>query len=185
MSEQTLRIEKVVVTGGRSFRDTARIEADLRALLPLGLRRLAHGGAIGADRRSELAWLAARTQLSREERDRRGLSTEAYPAEWDRYGDSAGPRRNVRMLEAEKPDLVLAYPDTNSRGTWHCVSEALKRGVPVAVWAPWCAPRPHTVDTNGPLPCSWLASDELGRVIFGPKTTHGVLLLRALEVAGA
>lgn len=36
-----MKIERIVITGGRSFTDGARIEADLRALLPLGLRRVA------------------------------------------------------------------------------------------------------------------------------------------------
>lgn len=33
-----------------------------------------------------------------------------FPADWDRYGNSAGPIRNQRMLDEGKPDLVLAFP---------------------------------------------------------------------------
>lgn len=122
-----LRIERVVVTGGRHFRDGARIEADLRALLPLGLRRVAEGWCPlgGADDLARAAW-----------RRLTDKSTEGYPmrTDLDGPGKAAGPRRNIRMLEAERPDLVLAYPDPESRGTWHCMREALQRGITVAVW---------------------------------------------------
>lgn len=50
-TEQQLRVPAVVVTGSRNFRDGDRIEADLRALLPLGLRHVAQGGSgAAADR---------------------------------------------------------------------------------------------------------------------------------------
>ena len=47
-----------------------------------------------------------------------------YPANWDEYGKSAGPKRNYQMLIEGKPDLVLAFhPDIkNSKGTKHIVS---------------------------------------------------------------
>ena len=129
-----LKIEKVVVTGGREFADVARIEADLRALAGVGLRRLAHGGARGCDTRTELAWRKAKP-WPRE--------TEVYEVtseQWKRHREAAGPMRNARMLDAEKPDLVLAYPNpptskTASVGTWDCVAAALKRGIRVVVWA--------------------------------------------------
>lgn len=145
-----LRIEKVVVTGGRRFTDSARIEADLRALLPLGLRRVAQGGngldsQLGGDEppavlrsADTLAALAAAglqldgaTYRVNRAPDDRGTWTGD-----DGHDRRAPLRRNVRMLEAERPDLVLAYPDPDSRGTWHCVAEALRRGHIVAVWAP-------------------------------------------------
>jgi 2-phospho-L-lactate guanylyltransferase (CobY/MobA/RfbA family) len=33
-----------------------------------------------------------------------------FPADWARYGKSAGYLRNVQMLEEGKPDLVIAFP---------------------------------------------------------------------------
>jgi len=124
-----MKIASVVVTGGRSFpeEDGDRIRQDLRTLSALGLERVAHGWAAGADR---IARLWAEDFLG-------SAGTRGYPADWRRDGRAAGPRRNVRMLEAERPDLVLAYPIRDSRGTWNCVTEALARGITVAVWAPW------------------------------------------------
>lgn len=117
-----LRIEKVVVTGGRGFTDAQRIAEDLDVLLSLGLLRVAHGDAAGADALAEQAFLSG--------------VTKKYAADWKSHRRRAGLIRNVRMLEAEQPDLVLAYPDPLSSGTWHCVREALRRRISVLVWAP-------------------------------------------------
>lgn len=133
-----LRIERVVVTGGRKFTDGARIEADLRALLPLGLQRVAQGGARGADG-------LARATACRLHDESGAIEVAVYFADWEAYGHRAGPLRNIQMLEAERPDLVLAYPDPDSRGTWHCVREALKRGVPVVLWGSGAKDGPHVV----------------------------------------
>lgn len=56
------------------------------------------------------------------------------PANWTKYGISAGLRRNILMLEKYKPILVLAFlmhPET--RGTAHCITEATKRNIPVQI----------------------------------------------------
>jgi hypothetical protein len=130
-----LRIERVVAGGGRGFTDYDRIEDDLRALLPLGLKRVAEGASNGggADWLAHDAWwkVAAR-------------STARYPVRADIDGRHRGaPRnRNVRMLDVElrlaqeagETLLGLFYPDPKSSGTWHCVREAVKRGVTVVVW---------------------------------------------------
>ena len=56
-----------------------------------------------------------------------------FPANWDRYGRSAGPRRNIQMLEKGKPDVVYAFHDNlaKSKGTKHMVKIAKEAGVPV------------------------------------------------------
>lgn len=159
-----MKIERVVVTGGQDFTDEARIEADLRALLPVGLRRVAQGGhnvdeqfgQAETPRRirsaDALAWLVtARLHLDgatyRVNRDVE-ISTDAagdtqtvyrlpVPPDVDGGWPSAGPRRSKRMLLVEKPDLVLAYPDRKSKGTWHCIIEAMNQKYMVSIWAPW------------------------------------------------
>lgn len=53
-----------------------------------------------------------------------------YPAQWSLHGRSAGPRRNQRMLDEGRPDLVLAFP--GARGTADLVRRAQAAGVLVA-----------------------------------------------------
>lgn len=54
-----------------------------------------------------------------------------FPADWDKYGKKAGPIRNQQMLDEGKPDLVIAFPTKNSRGTYDMIRRAEKAGVPV------------------------------------------------------
>lgn len=55
-----------------------------------------------------------------------------YPvalADWQKYGKAAGPRRNQRMLDEGKPDLVLAFP--GGAGTADMVRRARQANVTV------------------------------------------------------
>ncbi len=44
-----------------------------------------------------------------------GFKVEKYPANWKRYGRSAGPRRNKQL--AEVSDYVICFWDEKSKGT--------------------------------------------------------------------
>lgn len=159
-----LRVPNVVITGGRDFHDGERIETDLRALLPFGLARVAQGGngvkcgrcngrgghcpccrgtglptghceiCTPLDRLTTsadaLAWRAMH---------RLGLAGDTYrvDARLDGRWPVCGPCRNRRMLRAERPALVLAYPTVSSKGTWSCIEEAWRLRIPVLVWIDW------------------------------------------------
>lgn len=53
-----------------------------------GLHEVVHGGARGADAAAS-AFLAERPEVEET----------VFPADWDRYGKAAGPRRNQAMVE--------------------------------------------------------------------------------------
>lgn len=57
------------------------------------------------------------------------LPTMQFPANWDKYGKSAGAIRNTQMLKVGQPDLVVAFP--GGRGTDHMKSIARAAGVEV------------------------------------------------------
>lgn len=78
---------------------------------------LIEGDAPGADR---LAGRWAR---------RSNVETIKFPAEWRKYGRSAGHRRNQQMLDEGKPDLVVAFP--GGRGTADMVRRAEAAGIEV------------------------------------------------------
>jgi YspA, cpYpsA-related SLOG family len=46
-----------------------------------------------------------------------GLKELSFPANWEKYGKSAGPKRNRQMLEEASPDLVIAFP--GGKGTFN------------------------------------------------------------------
>jgi len=57
-----------------------------------------------------------------------GLKVIGYQAEWNKYGKSAGPRREKQMLQ-ETPDMVIAFHSSidASRGTKDMVTGLTER----------------------------------------------------------
>ena len=60
-----------------------------------------------------------------------GYRLEKYPADWEKYGKSAGPRRNRQM--AEICDYVICFWDGNSSGTKSMISCAIKCNKPLRI----------------------------------------------------
>ncbi len=98
---------RLVVTGSREWTDRAAVEEALRRL-PVG--RLAHGACVwgGLD------------EIADEVGKALGWDVQGYPVR-----DGEWPTaRNIRMVDAELPDIVLAFPLPGSKGTWHCARYA-------------------------------------------------------------
>ena len=115
---------RVLVCGGRDYRDRDRVFAVLHALMVKseGIDAIIEGGARGADR------------LAREFAKAYSTRCITYEADWDAHGSFAGPMRNKVMLEDGQPDLVVAFP--GGAGTRDMVRKARKAGVDVVEIAP-------------------------------------------------
>ena len=79
------------------------------------------GGMTGADHGAELfeATLPGRTE---------GRHMQ-FKADWNRYGRSAGPKRNRQMIRDALPDLGIAFPGHD--GTADMLSAMNDAGIPV------------------------------------------------------
>ena len=111
---------RVLVCGSRNWDDWFTIYDCLdRVASVIKIETVIEGGATGADR------------YGRNWANRHGIPVETYPADWERYGLRAGGLRNARMLHEGRPDLVIAFPLPNSRGTWNMVKTARDAGVKV------------------------------------------------------
>jgi len=115
---------KVLVTGSRNHDPEwvcGRILEWLAGQPEWGQRlTIIHGDATGADQGAHLA--SVRIPECAEVR---------VPAQWETFGRSAGPRRNVEMLDDYEPHVVLAFPVGESRGTRHCMAAARERSIGV------------------------------------------------------
>jgi predicted polyphosphate/ATP-dependent NAD kinase len=110
-------MRRIAVTGGRDFGNLRMV---MEAFDEVGLCKddvLVHGGCRGADD------LCARTAYFKY-----NAKTEAYYADWKKYGRAAGPKRNREMLESGI-DLLIAFP--GGKGTFNCVMTARGLGIPV------------------------------------------------------
>lgn len=104
----------LAVTGGRDHTpDGFAASWLLGKLSELGATRLLHGNARGVDR-----W-AARTVGT--------FPIKKFDADWERYGKSAGHRRNAEMIK--HADALLAFP--GGVGTANCIEHARRKGIPV------------------------------------------------------
>ncbi len=60
-----------------------------------------------------------------------GFKVEKYPGDWEKYGRSAGPRRNRQM--AEISDYVICFWDSKSSGTKSMINCAIKYNKPIKI----------------------------------------------------
>lgn len=106
---------RVIVTGGRSYSDRARVYSVLDFVnRNAGISLLNHGGACGADALAH-EWAASR-----------GVSECVHHADWKHYGPSAGPKRNQDMVD-HGADLAIAFP--GGKGTHDCLMRCLRAGI--------------------------------------------------------
>lgn len=109
---------KILVCGGRDYADKERVARALDAVHKKHrITLLIEGGASGADA-CGLVWAVTRR-----------VATKTIEADWAKYGRSAGPKRNQRMLDEGKPDAVVAFP--GGTGTADMVRRAKRANIPV------------------------------------------------------
>lgn len=108
---------RVLVCGGRDYKDYHTVAVYLNQCLPSRPTTIIEGGAHGAD---ELARKWARVAE---------VPVETYVANWKLLGPKAGPIRNQAMLDQGKPDIVVAFP--GGRGTADMVRRARAANIPV------------------------------------------------------
>ena len=75
-----------------------------------------------------------------------GLPVAKFPAEWDKYGKSAGYRRNLEMVEYAKQRpgkaAVIVFWNGESHGAIHTAANASGSGIPVyMIQLRWSEPR--------------------------------------------
>jgi hypothetical protein len=109
---------KVIICGGRDFKNWPMLDARLSAIhAETSFDRVATGAAPGADTLAD-TWARSR-----------GIRVECYYALWQTHGKAAGPIRNQKMLDDEQPDMVIAFP--GGKGTADMVQRARAANIKV------------------------------------------------------
>lgn len=112
---------KVIIAGSRDITDP-QVLLDALQEIDWQISQVVCGMARGADKLG-YDWAKANN-----------VPIAEFPADWNRYGKSAGYKRNVEM--ARNADALLALWDGRSRGTSNMIYIAACQGLRVHVFNP-------------------------------------------------
>lgn len=101
---------KYIIAGSRDFTD---FELMGKVLKEFEVSEIVCGGARGAD------------LLGKEYGEKYNIPVKMFPADWKKFKNAAGPKRNIEM--AEYADALIAFWDGESTGTAHMIKEAHRR----------------------------------------------------------
>lgn len=113
---------KVIIAGGRKFNDYDLLYKNCDKVLRIKKNEIeiVSGTANGADKLGE--------RYAKE----KGYPIKQFPANWDKYGKSAGYKRNEEM--AKYADGLIAFWDGKSKGTKHMIDLAKQYELKVKVF---------------------------------------------------
>lgn len=113
---------RVIVAGSRQFTDYSLLCSELDRLLAYKFSegvQIVCGEARGAD------------SLGKQYALDRGLDVASFPANWNKYGNSAGYIRNKEM--ADNADALVVFWDGVSPGTKNMIEIAYSKKLPIRI----------------------------------------------------
>lgn len=116
-------LKRVAIVGSRTFEDYTAMERFIRHICEtenIIPSVIISGGARGAD------LLAVRFA------NEHGIKLMEYKPEWNKYGKSAGFKRNVEIID--DCDVCLAFWDGESKGTKHDIDLCKEKGKPCYIY---------------------------------------------------
>jgi hypothetical protein len=116
-----MNMSRVAIIGSRDFVDYKVLSKTINDCHKIiAITHIISGGAKGADS------LGARWAKEN------NVELIEYLPDWDRYGKSAGFKRNTTIIESA--DFVIAFWDMKSKGTADSIRKALNFGLNVLVY---------------------------------------------------
>lgn len=113
----------IIIAGSRNFNDYSVVEKELMNYIGKFIGKIEmeiiSGGASGVDALGE--------RFAKEHH----LALKIVPADWKKYGRSAGPQRNEKM--ARMAGTLVAFWDGKSHGTKNMIDNAKKQGLCIKV----------------------------------------------------
>lgn len=113
---------KLLIFGSRTFQDRNRLSAEVSKLIKkkgwnLKKLEIVAGGAPGAD------------TLGKEWAQQNAIIYTEFAANWDLYGNKAGPLRNEVQGEYCAFNYAIGFWDGHSRGTAHMISVCEEKSI--------------------------------------------------------
>lgn len=109
---------RLIIAGSREFNNYRLLDDSLSPIAQY-ITEVICGGARGAD------------ELGRQWAITNNIPVKMFPADWKKYGKSAGYKRNAEM--ANYATALVAFWDGTSRGTKHMIDLANKKEISVIV----------------------------------------------------
>lgn len=120
-------MNKVIIAGSRDFDNFISAEHNLLSFFKaFGIHstdiEIISGGARGADKIGE--------QFAK----KYNIKLTVFPAQWDKYGKSAGMIRNAEMAQYAKDGILFAFWDGKSTGTKNMIDAARRNNMTVLIY---------------------------------------------------
>lgn len=128
---------KVIIAGGRDFRDYRKLEKECDNILYTHFVdeteiEIVSGGQVSIDPATKEKFGA--DYYGEIYGKECGFPIKRFPADWGKFGNYAGPKRNKEMAEYASSDgLLIAFWDGKSRGTKNMIEEAMKLNLEVHI----------------------------------------------------
>jgi predicted Rossmann fold nucleotide-binding protein DprA/Smf involved in DNA uptake len=113
----------LAIVGSRHFTNFDLLEQCINQMIQgtdQKITKIISGGAKGAD------------HLAEKFAKKYGIEIIVHHADWEKYGKSAGPKRNTLIVDS--CDVLVAFPSKDSRGTWDSVTKAKRVGKKVYIF---------------------------------------------------
>ncbi len=110
---------KVIVAGSRSIKSYSIVSTAIMSA-PFKIDEIVSGTAYGVDKLGEAYALRHKIKVSQ------------FPADWNKYGKSAGYKRNEQM--ADYADALIAVWDGVSKGTNHMIEIAKRKNLKIFIY---------------------------------------------------
>tara|TARA_R110001606_G_scaffold373232_1_gene530567 strand:- start:737 stop:1099 length:363 start_codon:yes stop_codon:yes gene_type:complete len=112
---------KIIIAGSRNFTDYQKLKTECDQFLQdhKNIEIVSGGHYKGADK------------LGIEYANEKGFDLIKFPAEWNKFGKAAGPKRNTEM--AQYADALIVFWDGKSRGTLNMINLAKKEALKIRI----------------------------------------------------
>jgi hypothetical protein len=124
---------KIIIAGGRDFNNYEELERVCDFYLQ-NQKEIEIVNGKGDGGFVDKIKVAGADKLAEDYAIKKGYKITFFPANWNKFGKSAGPRRNKQMADyCGAEDGLIAFWDKKSRGTKNMIELAKEKGMKIKI----------------------------------------------------